>query len=120
MFRYRDAKALDYGEFVDRLPRQSSTSTSTSRFVEGGAMMNEAQAQTLWLSLPSVSDANPARLGIDRQVANRAGGLAWSRITTAGRAFDFDHGGTPAIIQPVWRDQTPSIKCAVEHPSWPI
>ena len=79
-------------------------------------MLTEEQAQTLWLSLPSVSDDGLARLGIDRHIANRAGGLAWSRITTAGRAFDLDPAGIPAIVQPVWRGPAPSIECAVEHP----
>ncbi len=69
-----------------------------------------------WLTLPSVSDDGLDRLDIDRRIANRAGGLAWSRITTAGRAFDFDHGGVPAIIQPVWRGQAPSLECGVQHP----
>ena len=79
-------------------------------------MMTEEQAQTLWLSLPSVSEPGLARLGLDRHIANRAGGLAWARITTADRAFDFDHGGIPAIIQPVWRGPAPSIESGVEHP----
>ncbi len=78
--------------------------------------LSEEQAQALWLSLPSISDAGLARLGVDRGAAHRAGGLAWSRITTAGRAFDFDHGGIPAIVQPVWRGPAPSIECGVEHP----
>ncbi len=69
-----------------------------------------------WLSLPSVSDDGLARIGIDRRIANRCGGLAWSRTVTAGRAFDFDRGGVPAIIQPVWRGPAPSIECGVEHP----
>ena len=79
-------------------------------------MMTEAQAQTLWLSLPSVSDDGLVRLGVDRSAAHRAGGLAWSRITTAGRGFDFDHGGAPAIVQPVWRGRAPSIYAGVGHP----
>lgn len=79
-------------------------------------MMTEDQTQALWLSLPTVSDDGLARLGIDRAAALRAGGLAWSRIVTAGRAFDFDHAGTPAIIQPVWRGPAPSIYQGVEHP----
>ena len=79
-------------------------------------MMTEEQAQALWLLLPDVSDAGLARLGIDRQIANRAGGLAWRRIATAGRAFDFAHDGVPAIIQPVWRGPAPSIECAVDYP----
>ncbi len=79
-------------------------------------MLTQEQAQNLWLSLPSVSDAGLAKLGIDRSAAHRAGGLAWSRITTAGRAFDFDHDGIPAIVQPVWRGPAPSTECAVEHP----
>lgn len=79
-------------------------------------MMTEEQAQALWLSLPSVSDDALARLGIDRSAAQRAGGLAWSRITTAGRAFDFDPAGIPSIIQPVWRGPAPSIYQGVEHP----
>ena len=79
-------------------------------------MMTEEQAQALWLSLPSISDVGLARLGIDRHIANRAGGLAWARITTAGRAFDFAHGGIPSVIQPVWRGPAPSIECGVEHP----
>ncbi len=78
--------------------------------------MTEEQAQALWLSLPTVSDDGLARLGIDRRIANRAGGLAWSRVTTAGRAFDFDPGGIPAIIQPVWRGPAPSIYQGVQHP----
>ena len=79
-------------------------------------MMTEEQVQLLWLSLPSVSEDGLARFGIDRQIANRAGGLAWARITTAGRAFDFDHSGTPAVIQPVWRGPAPSLECGVKHP----
>ena len=79
-------------------------------------MMTEQQAQALWLSLPSVSDDGLARLGIDRSAAHRAGGLAWSRITTAGRAFDFAHDGIPAVIQPVWRGPAPSIYQGVLHP----
>ncbi len=78
--------------------------------------MTEVQAQALWLSLRSVSDAGLARLDIDRMIANRAGGLAWARIITAGRTFDFSHDGIPAFIQPVWRGPAPSIECGVEHP----
>ncbi len=79
-------------------------------------MLTEEQAQALWLSLPSISDAGLGRLGVDRGAAHRAGGLAWSRITTAGRCFDFDHGGAPAVIQPVWRGPAPSIYQDVDHP----
>ena len=79
-------------------------------------MMTEEQVQVLWLSLPSISDAGLGRLAVDRASAHRAGGLAWSRIATAGRAFDFDHSGTPAVIQPVWRGPAPSIYQGVEHP----
>ncbi len=79
-------------------------------------MMTEEQVQTLWLGLPSISDAGLARLGIDRRIANRAGGLAWSRIATAGRGFDFAHEGIPSVIQPVWRGPAPSLECGVEHP----
>ena len=32
------------------------------------------------------------------------------------RAFDFDRGGIPAIVQPVWRGPAPSIYQGVEHP----
>ena len=81
-----------------------------------GIHETEEQAQALWLALPDISDEGLARLGIDRTIANRAGGLAWSRITTAGRAFDFAHHGVPAVIQPVWRGPAPSIECAVDHP----
>jgi hypothetical protein len=63
-----------------------------------------------------VSDAGLARLGIDRRIANRCGGLVWANVTTAGRAFDFDHLGAPAIIQPVWRGPAPSIEYGVKHP----
>ena len=70
-----------------------------------------------WLALPSVSDDGLACIGIDRRIANRAGGLAWARIITAGRGFDFDHAGTPAIIQPVWRGLAPSIESDVERPN---
>lgn len=79
-------------------------------------MMTEEQAQVLWLSLPDISDKGLAKLGLDRHIANRAGGLAWGRITTAGRAFDFAHNGIPAVIQPVWRGPAPSLECGVERP----
>ncbi len=79
-------------------------------------MMTEEQVQALWLSLPSISDDGLARLDVERSAAYRAGGLAWSRITTAGRGFDFAHDGFPAVIQPVWRGPAPSIECAVEYP----
>ncbi len=79
-------------------------------------MITEDQAQALWLSLPTVSDAGLARFGVDRSAALRAGGLAWARITTAGRAFDLDPAGIPAIVQPVWRGPAPSIYAGVEHP----
>ena len=72
-----------------------------------------------WLSLPSISDDALGRLGIDRQIANRAGGLAWSRITARGRAFDFDQGGVPAIIQAVWRGQAPALSVASNTPTSP-
>ncbi len=78
--------------------------------------MTEEQTHALWLSLPSVSDDGLDRLGIDRRIANRAGGLAWAHITTAGRGFDFDPTGIPTIIQGVWRGPAPSIECAVETP----
>ncbi len=70
----------------------------------------------LWLTLSSISDDGLARLGIDRIIANRAGGLAWSRITTFGRGFDLSPSGVPAIIQPCWRGQAPSLEVGVEHP----
>ncbi len=79
-------------------------------------MIDDPNLMAEFLLLPSVSDEGLARLGVDRMIANRAGGLAWARITTAGRAFDFSHDGTPAIVQPVWRGPAPSIECAVEHP----
>ncbi len=69
-----------------------------------------------WLALPSISSDGLARLGIDRQIANRAGGLAWSRITTFGRGFDFSPSGIPAVIQPVWRGPAPSLEHGVENP----
>ena len=78
--------------------------------------MTEEQTHALWLSLPSVSDDGLDRLGIDRHIANRAGGLAWANITSAGRGFDFDPSGIPTIIQGVWRGPAPSIECGVEHP----
>ncbi len=56
-----------------------------------------------WLTLPSISDAGLARLGIDRRMANRAGGLAWGRKTTF-------------VIQPCWRGPVPSLECGVENP----
>ncbi len=60
---------------------------------------NQARLK-LWLTLPSITDKGLARLGIDRIIANRAGGLAWSRITTFGRSFDLSPSGIPAVIQP--------------------
>ncbi|MCH7725291.1 MAG: hypothetical protein IH991_02240 [Planctomycetes bacterium] len=59
--------------------------------------VNQARL-ALWLTLPSLSDAGLTRLGIDRIFANRAGGLAWSRITTFGRGFDLSPSGMPAVI----------------------
>ena len=72
---------------------------------------NEARL-ALWLTLPSITDAGLARLGLDRRIANRAGGLAWSRITTFGRGFDLSPSGGAAVIQPVWRGPAPSLECA--------
>ncbi len=76
---------------------------------------NEARL-TLWLTLPSITDTGLARLGIDRRIANRAGGLAWSNITTFGRGFDLVPSGVPAVIQPCWRGPAPSLEVGVEHP----
>ena len=76
---------------------------------------NQARLVT-WLTLPSISDAGLARLGIDRRMANRAGGLAWSRITTFGRSFDLSPSVIPAVIQPVWCGAAPSLECGVENP----
>ncbi len=41
-----------------------------------------------WLALSSISNDGLARLGIDRLIANRDGGLAWINITSFGRGFD--------------------------------
>ena len=70
----------------------------------------------LWLSLPDVSDAGLEKLGMDRHIASRAGGIAWSRIATVGRVFHIADDGTPAIIQPVWRGPAPSLDCSIEAP----
>ena len=70
----------------------------------------------LWLTLPTITDAGLARLGIDRIIANRAGGLAWSHITTFGRGFDLSPSGFPAVIQPVWRGAAPSLEVDVDDP----
>ncbi len=80
------------------------------------AMTDDVNLEAEWLVLPSVSDDGLDRLGIDRRIANRAGGLAWANITTAGRGFDFAHDGIPAIIQPVLRGPAPSLECGIEHP----
>ncbi len=79
-------------------------------------MTDDPDLMVEWLALPSVSDDGLACIGIDRRIANRAGGLAWARITTAGRGFDFDRGGSPAIIQGVWRGPAPSIQYGVKRP----
>jgi hypothetical protein len=79
-------------------------------------MMGNQQALTLWLSLPDIPDKGLAKMGLDRAIANRAGGLAWARIITAGRAFDFDPHGFVAVIQPVWRGPAPSLEYGVEQP----
>ena len=70
----------------------------------------------LWLTLPTISDAGLARMSVSRLAAARAGGLAWSRITTFGRGFDLSPSGFPAVIQPVWRGPAPSLECGVENP----
>ncbi len=79
-------------------------------------MIDDLDLTAEWLLLPDISDDGLARIGVDRVAANRCGGLARSRITTAGRAFNFDQGGVPAVIQPVWRGPAPSLECGVEHP----
>ncbi len=79
-------------------------------------MIDDLDLMAEWLTLPSLSDDGLARLGIDRMVANRCGGLAWARIITAGRAFDFDTSGICAVVQPIWRGQAPSLELGVEHP----
>ena len=90
--------------------------SNKSRALIQGIHETEEQVQATFLSLPSVSDDGLDRLGIDRRIANRAGGLAWANITTAGRGFDFDPSGIPSIIQGVWRGLAPSIESGVEHP----
>ena len=80
------------------------------------AMLTNEQCLKLWLSLPSIPDDSLTRLGIDRHIANRAGGLAWDRVVVAGRGFDFGHDGIPAVIQPVWRGPAPSLETGVEYP----
>jgi hypothetical protein len=80
------------------------------------AVIDDLDFTAQWLLLPDISDDGLARLGIDRMIANRCGGLTWAGIVTADRGFDFDPTGTPAIIQPVWRGPAPSLECAVEHP----
>ncbi len=82
-------------------------------------MMTEQHAQALWLSLPDISDDGLACIGIDRRIAIRAGGLGWARITTAGRGFDFDHAGTPMIIQPVWRARRRQLNAPSSTPFSP-
>ena len=80
------------------------------------ALTSNQARLVLWLTLPSISDEGLARLGIGRVIANRAGGIAWSRITTFGRCFDLSPSGVPAVIQPCWRGQAPSLVVAVENP----
>ncbi len=80
------------------------------------ALTSNQARLVLWLSLPSISDKGLARLGIDRIIANRAGGLAWSRITTFGRGFDLSPSGIPAVIQPVWRGAAPSLEVDLALP----
>ncbi len=80
------------------------------------ALTSNRMRLALWLTLPSITDAGLARLGIDRIIANRAGGLAWSHITIFGRGFDLSPSGTPAVIQPVWRGPAPSMECGVDVP----
>ncbi len=80
------------------------------------ALTSNQARLALWLTLPTISDAGLARLGIDRTIANRAGGLAWSRITNFGRGFDLSPSGFPAVIQPVWRGPAPSLEVGVANP----
>ncbi len=80
------------------------------------ALTSNQRRLALWLTLPTLSDEGLNRLGIDRIIANRAGGLAWSHITTFGRGFDLVPAGVPAVIQPVWRGPAPSLEVGVEHP----
>ena len=80
------------------------------------ALTSNQMRLALWLTLPSISDEGLAHLGISRMSAARAGGLAWSRITTFGRGFDLSPSGFPAIIQPCWRGPAPSLECGVENP----
>ena len=80
------------------------------------ALTSNQARLVFWLTLPALSDAGLARLGLDRRIANRAGGLAWSRINIVGRSFDFSPLGIPAVIQPCWRGEAPSLEVGVEHP----
>ncbi len=74
-------------------------------------MIDDLDLLAEWLVLSSVSDEGLDRLGIDRRIANRAGGLAWANITSAGRGFDFDPSGIPTIKQGVCVRMTGDLAC---------
>lgn len=62
---------------------------------------NQARLVTS-LTLLSISDAGLARLGIDRRLANRASGLAWSRIRARDR-----EGGSMTEPEELFKRRSP-------------
>ena len=72
-----------------------------------------------WLATPSINSKQRGQLeelGVTREAIHRAGGLGWSRVSTAGRLYEPSDAGDVALIQPVWYGPAPSIHQNVEHP----
>ncbi len=72
-----------------------------------------------WLALPDIGRGDRQlldRRGVTREAIHRAGGLAVTRISTAGRLWMPESTGAPAFVSPVWAGAAPSIYSSVETP----
>ncbi len=87
---------------------------------EGVATMMDLDLMAEWLCTSSLNSRQCRQLedlGVTGEAAQRAGGLAWARVSTiGGRCYTPSPAGDVAIIQPVWAGPAPSIYQAVEHP----
>ena len=72
-----------------------------------------------WLTTPILLKSQRRQLeelGVTREAIHRAGGLGWTRVSTAGWVYTPSDAGDVAIIQPVWAGPAPSIYQGVENP----
>lgn len=83
-------------------------------------MIDNLDLMAEWLATPSLNSHQRRQLqhqGVTHEAIQRAGGLAWARVSTiGGRCYTPSAVGDVKVIQPVWAGPAPSIYQAVEHP----